>query len=343
LKSINVPSNFPAPEPFGSGLMVDYLKALRLAQADLDLKKSTLDLQDVDLLMSTCHVGAVLACTGHFRESAELLEALMNDMPENAHYQTFLYAASSLGGSYNRLEEYQASFDLCTNAMARFESVFAGEGPETVALYNVMGETLCGLGRPKECLIWATKAVLDAQKVWGPTHPKTCKAMAYLARVYECLRDFRNAVKWREKCIICLKACLGPNHPETIYAEGGLIDIFTLQRRNFWSRKTIIGRRRALFDKTTEQLGENDWQTLAFQEQLAKAYFGCGWFKKAKCVQEKWVEVMTQNFGPDDKRTMRGMAELARTNQWIAARKAMYWWLPQNFYEKLFAACGDVP
>ena len=322
---------------------MDYLKALRLAQADLDLKKNTLDLQDVDLLLSTCHVGAILACTGHFRESAELLEALMNDMPENIHYQVFLYAAYSLGCSYNRLEEYQASFDLCTNAMARYESVFAGEGRETVGLYNVMGETLCGLGRPKEGLIWATKAVLDAQKVWGPTHPKTCKAMAYLARVYECLRDFRNAAKWREKCIICLKAFLGPNHPETIYAEGGLIDIFTLQRRNFWSRKTIIGRRRALLDKTTEQLGENDWQTLAFQEQLAKDYFGCGWFKKAKCVQEKWVEVMTQNFGPDDKRTMRGMAELARTNQWIAARKVMYWWLPQNFYEKLFAACGDVP
>jgi hypothetical protein len=311
--------------------MVEYLKALRIARADFELKKRILDPKDADFLISRYHVGANLQLIGRYRESAEWLEHLIEDIPENIDYTIYLNTAVCLARSYSRLEEYRSSFELCTKAMAKFEDIFAGEPPEPVALYNAMGEALCGLKRPKEALIWTTKAVLGAQKVFGAEHSITILATEYLANVYAGLKDFQKACEWQEKCVNCLKDNLGTDHPATISAEEALIDYFTQRRMNLLRRRKFIGRRKALFDKMNQQFGEKDWRTLDCQSRLAHDYFACSSLKKAMLIQEKWVEVMTQEFGQDDKRTMEGIAALAWTNHWILARKALYWWLPQRF------------
>jgi tetratricopeptide (TPR) repeat protein len=292
-------------------------------------KKSILDPKDADLLISRFHVGADLQAIGRYRESAEWLEHLIKDMPENIHYMIYLQTAVYLGGSYSRLEEYHSSFDLCTKVMSKFEDIFAGEPPEAVALYNVMGETLCGLKRPKEALIWSTKAVLSARKAFGAEHSKTILATEYLAKNYADLKDFQKACEWEEKCVNLLKDSLGTDHPTTISAEEALINYIAQRRMNLFSRRKFVGRRKALLDKMSQQFGEKDWRTLDCQSRLAQDYCACASLKKAVFIQEKWIEIMTQEFGQDDKRTMEGIVALARTKRWILARKAMYWWLPQ--------------
>jgi tetratricopeptide (TPR) repeat protein len=311
--------------------MVEYLKALRIARADFELKERILDPKDTDFLLSRYHVGADLDLIGRYRESAEWLEHLIKDMPENIHYAIYLPAAVSLGGSYSRLEEYRSSFDLCTKTMAKFEDIFAGESFEPVPLYNAMAEALCGLKRPKEALIWSTKAVLGAQKVFGAEHLRTVVATGYLAYVYADLKDFQRACELQEKCVNFLKDSLGTDHPTTIDYEETLIGYIAQRRMNRLSRRRFIGRRKALLDKMNQQFGEKDWRTLDCQSRLARDYFANGSFKKAKLMQEKWVETMIQEFGQDDKRTIGGMAALAWTNNWILIRKAVYWWLPQCF------------
>jgi tetratricopeptide (TPR) repeat protein len=305
------------------------IKALRFSQAHLKSRESILDSMDERYLCVRYLVGQDLHLLARFRESVERLEPFMKELPESTHYTVFLQTVACLGGSYNRLKEYHTSLDLCKKTMERFEKCVKHEVLEILAIYNVMGEALSGLKRPQEGLIWSTKAVLGAQKLYGMAHSRTSQAMGYLARNYADLNDLQKACDWQEKCVNSMKNSLGANHPKTIYEEERLVDYVAQRRTNLLSRKKVIGRRKAHLDKLSEQFGEKDWRTLDCQARLAQDYFVCASFKKAMLMQEKWVEIMIQEFGADDERTVEGVAQLARTKRWIKTRNAVYWWLPK--------------
>lgn len=304
---------------------------MRIAQADLKSKEKLLDPKDVHHLYARFLVGADLQLLGRFRESVDWLESLMKDLADSIHYAIILQIIETLGGSYNRLEEYQNAFDLGTKAMAKFESIFTADAPEFLPLYNVMGEALSGLKRPTEALLWTKKAFLGSQKAFGAAHSHTLKTMGYLATIYANLNEFKKACDLQEQSINCMKETVGADHPMTILAENYLVDFITLRRTNFFLRKKVIGRRRMLLQKMNTQFGDKDWRTLDCQLALAQDYFACGSLKKAKVMEEQWVEVMIQEFGQDDKRTLAGVAALALTKKLIATRKVVYWWLPRSF------------
>jgi hypothetical protein len=286
---------------------------MRIARADLELKERILDPRDESCLYPRNIVGQDLCHLRRYRQSSEWNKSLMKDLADSIHYTIVLQTAAALGSSYNRLEKYQNSLDLCTKAMARFDSTFTGESPEILALYTVIGESLPDLKRPTEASAWARKALLGGEKIYGTAHSVTLCAMEYLAQNYAELKDFKKVYSLQEQCVKLMKESLGANHPHTIYAGGGLVDLINQRKMNLPSRKKVIGHRRALLEKTREQYGERDWRTLACQSQLAQDYLACASFEKSKLMQEKLVEVLVQEFEKDDKRTIEGIVTPAQT------------------------------
>lgn len=276
-------------------------------------------------------VGQNLGRLGRFREAVESLKPLMEDLRGSTYYTIIFQTVAFLGASYIRLKEYRTSLDLCTKAMADYEGISTAEDLWLLTIYNVLAEALCGLQRPKEALIWSKKAVVSAQKIFGPEHSRVYIAMGYLAWNYTAVRDFKKAYEWQQKCFDRMKEGLGTDHPSTIFAEGMLVNLIAERRRNILSRKKVICKRKELANKMRQQFGEGDCRTLEFQGYLALDYIACASFKKAKAIQEELVAVMTQEFGEGDKRTMAAMKDLARTKKWMKTQRAVYWWLPQYF------------
>jgi hypothetical protein len=276
-------------------------------------------------------VGKNLQLLHRFREAVDWLEPLMKDLADSIHYAIILQVTEALGCSYNRLEEFQSAFNLSTKAMAKFEGIFTGEAPEILLLYSVMGNALWGLNKPKEALIWTKKAFLGSQKIYGATHSITLITMGVLASYYAYLNDFKKAYDLQEQSMNCMKETLGADHPLTISSESYLVDIISQRKRNLFLRKKVIGRRKMLLQKMNTQLGDKNWRTLDCQLALAQDYVACGSLEKAKVIEEQWVEVMIQEFGQDDKRTLEGIAALALTKKLITARKVLYWWVPRRF------------
>lgn len=315
-------------------------KALRLSQALLKAMETILDPTDALYQYHKSVVGADLRLLGRYRESANWLEALTQDLAvsggpryDGLYYATELDIAYTLGICYNRLDQHQKALDICTGALARFEDVCTPESPFLLPIYGAMGEALSGLRRPKEALTWTTKYLQTCQKLYGPSDSTTLLATGYLADHYANRKDYKTAIDLQKRCVDGYKTTFGDDHATTIYAEEILID-FTAQRKmNTMSRKRIIGRRRNLCNKMMEEFGETDWRTLSCQSGLASDYIACASFQKARIMQEQWVDVMIREFGRDDPRTIDGIAALARTKKWIAMRKAMYWWLPQCIFE----------
>lgn len=261
----------------------------------------------------------------------EWLKPLMEDLADSIDYAMAIGVIGILGYNYNCLEEYHDALDLCTKAMAKFEGIFTGEAPEFFPLYTVIGDALWGLNKPKEALIWSKKAFLGSQKIYGATHSKTLLKMGILASHYAALNDFKKAYDLQEQSVNCMKETLGADHPMTISSESYLVNIISQRKRNLFLRKKVIGRRRMLLQKMNTQLGDKDWLTLECQLALAQDYVACGSLEKAKVIEEQWVEVMIQEFGQDDKRTLEGIAALALTKKLITARKVLYWWVPRRF------------
>jgi hypothetical protein len=264
------------------------------------------------------------------RESIEILEPLMKELPESTPYSLVLSTVACLGWSYNRLKEYRTSLNLCKEVLERFGNCLKDDVPETLSIYIVMGGALSGLKRPKEALTWSTKAVLGSQKLYGMVHSKTSMAMAHLARNYQDLNDLEKACDWQEKCVNSMRDGLGTNHLNTIVQEELLMDYVALRRRNLLSRKKVLGRRKAYLDQLSQQVGDKDFRTLDCQARLAQDYFFCASFKKAMLMQEISVEAMIQEFGQDDVRTAEAIARLAMTKRCIKIRKVVYWWLPNS-------------
>jgi tetratricopeptide (TPR) repeat protein len=310
--------------------MVEFFKALSIAQADLKSKESILNPRDNRCLYLRFLVGLDLACLQRFRESIETLESLMKELPESTHYFLVLQIVSSLGGSYNCLKEYRTSLNLCKEVMERFGDCFKDQCLDVLSIYLVMGEALSGLERPKEALTWSTKAVLGFQKHYGMAHSRTSAAMEYLARNYQALNDIEKACDWQEKSVNLIRDILGTNHPSTILQEEQLIDYVDRRRRTPLSRKKILGRRKACLDQLSKQVGDKHFRTLDCQARLAQDYFFCGLLKKAMLMQEICVEAMIQEYGQDDGRTAEVIAQLATTKRWIKIRKIVYWWVPNG-------------
>ncbi|KAN0110209.1 hypothetical protein V8E51_006596 [Hyaloscypha variabilis] len=310
-----------------------YQKALKIIQAALNSEGRIWETTDSRFLCLEVFGGQDLNHLGRFRESIKKLEPIMKHLPEGIDPGMVFQTAGCLGMSYNRLEEYHISQDLCTKTMARYEGTVTNDNPAIVSIYTTLGEALSGLKRPKEALIWATKAMLSAQRIHGTQNRNSVMAMEYLAFHYAELKDFRKAYDWQKKSVNCMKSSLGEYHPSTIMGEVVLMNLVAQRRGQLFPRRRIIGRRRELFEKLSQQFGERDCRTLDCHVFLALDYFACGSINKAKVMQEKLVEVMNEEFGKDDKRTTEARNQLARTNKWIAIRKAVYWWLPKRFAE----------
>jgi tetratricopeptide (TPR) repeat protein len=293
------------------------------------LKKGILGLTDIDFITSRFLVGADLQGYGRFRECIEWLEQFMKDLPKDSHYTTFLQAIIHLSLSHNGLNEYRTSFELCTKALDQFEGIAPVDDPTIIEVYKVMGNALIGLNRPKEALIWSTKAFDGTQRIFGPQHLSTYIALEYMTYVYAALGDLKKACKWQEKCVNFMKDSLGTDHPATIRAEEALVNFTAERKSHLFSRRRIIVRRKALLDKMKQQFGEKDWRTLSCESRLVEDYFLCSSMKKAILMQEKWLEVMIQEFGQEDDRTIEGIADLSRIKMAMAIRNAVYWWVPQ--------------
>jgi tetratricopeptide (TPR) repeat protein len=276
-------------------------------------------------------VGADLQILGRYRESIEWLEPLMKDLPENGHYNVFLLPITSLAISYSGLNEYRNSFELCTKALNQFEGVVPVDDPLMVDLYKAMGDALVGLKRPKEALTCAKRALLATEKTFGQQHLNSFLALQYMTNVYAALGNFKKACKWQEKCVNFMKDSLGTDHPTTIDAEEALVGYTAQQKSYLFSRRKIIPRRKALLDKMNLQFGERDWRTLDCQSRLVWDYFACSSMKKAILIQERWVEIMIQEFGQEDNRTRQGITDLSRIKMLMEIRNAVYWWAPQRY------------
>ncbi|KAE9372043.1 hypothetical protein N431DRAFT_482911 [Stipitochalara longipes BDJ] len=308
-----------------------YQKALGMARGHLKLIERILDPKDFIHLCLTCLHGQDLMLLGRYREAIEMLEPFMRELPENLPNDMALQTAACLASSYNCLGEYHTSLDLCTKTLSKLEGISTDEVAEIIDIYRMMGQTLSRLKKPEEALIWLKKAVCAAEKAYGIGHSRTLIVMEYLADTYGWSKDFQKACDWQEKCVNSRKASFGSCHLSTLHAEGRLLDFRAKRSRNVFSKQKVLGQRKALFEKISRQLGEEDWRTLSCQWQLSEDYFACGLFKKAIIMQEKCARVMIQEFGQEDKRTVALIAELEGIKRWERARKVVYWWLPQSF------------
>jgi DNA-binding transcriptional MerR regulator len=302
---------------------------LKIIQAALNPEERIWETTDSRFLNLESLVGQDLRLLGRFRESIKKLEPIMEHLPEGVDPGMVFETAACLVSCYNRLGEHHIAHNICTKTMARYEGTLTDDIPAIISIYTVLGETLSGLKRGKEALMWATKAMLGAQRLYGTQHRQTFIAMEWLTFHYANLKDIRKACDWQKKSVNCMKSSLGEYHPLTIEGEVRLMNIVAQRRSQLFSRRRIIGRRRELFEKLSQQFGERDCRTLDCHYFLAQDYVACTSFNKAKVLQEKLVEVMIEEFGNDDNRTTDARTELARTNKWIATRKAVYWWLPK--------------
>lgn len=326
-----VPSLSFDSDLLGTTADIDHFKALKIAQADFTLRKDIWGPTDIELIRSRFQVGADLQILGRYRESIEWLDPLLKDLPRDSHYTVFLNPIICLAISYSGLNEYRTSFELCKKALDQFDGITPVDDPLMLELYKAMGDALIGLKRPKEALIFAKKALLGTQKTFGPQHESSFLAIQYMTHVYAALGDFKKACKWQEKCVNFMKDSLGPNHPTTIDAEEALVGYTAQQKSYILSRRKIIPRRKALLDKMNLQFGERDWRTLDCQSRLVWDYFACSSMQMAILIQEKWVEIMIEEFGREDNRTIEGIADLSRIKMLMEIRNAIYWWVPQRY------------
>ena len=307
------------------------LKALRLVRADLKSKEAILDPKDERCLSLKFLVGLDLHHLGRCREAINMLEPLLKYLQGSPFSNITLQTAMCIAGSYNELREYETAYELCIETLARSEELHDHETDARVLLHNMISIALLGLNKPKEALSWSKKQFFGAETIYGAGHSRTFKAMGTMAACYADLKDLQKACDWQEKCVNALRNSLGDNHPDTILAEEHLLDYTAQRRMNFFTRKRVIGLRKTHLEKLSQNFGDRDWRTLMCRAALAQDYIWCDSFKKAVRMQEDWVDVMLQEFGEDDKRTIEAIAELARTRRWMKARRAVYWWLPQNF------------
>lgn len=162
------------------------------------------------------------------RKDAHVLEAI-NDL-------AMVYGARGhrdMPGSLEEKEEFQKKAD------ALYEEAYEGrmelhgrDHPETLeSISNIATAAFWATGKHTKALEWQTRAVEGFQRVLGPEHPDTARAIVQLANIYEHVHSLAHRAdfyqlqfEWAEKARVAMEKSLGPFHHETIeyfmgYAE----------------------------------------------------------------------------------------------------------------------------
>ena len=86
-------------------------------------------------------------------------------------------------------------------------------------------------GRYEDAVKLEEKVLKETERLLGPEHPDTVRAMANLAATYRSQGRYEDAVKLEEKVLKETERLLGPEHPDTVLAMANLAAIYQSQGR----------------------------------------------------------------------------------------------------------------
>ena len=97
-------------------------------------------------------------------------------------------------------------------------------------------------------------------------------------------------------------------------ADEALLNLINLKKKTVSTRRDeeiLMGYRRQLFLYRKKTLGEEDFDTLDAQEDLAKDLRALGYYEEALEMRKKLFEVRKRKCGPDDRSTLKAQANVA--------------------------------
>jgi CHAT domain-containing protein/tetratricopeptide (TPR) repeat protein len=140
-----------------------------------------------------------------------------------------------------------------------------------------------------------TRAVDEADKVFGAAHPETANPMQVLANVYLSTGRYDQSRNWYQRALTVRKNALGEEHPDVANSINGL-GVVARRLERYDEAIRAYTQAAAIARKT---LGANHPNTIQFDNNLAGVYYNLGLYEEAFPVVERGLAARIQIYGKD--------------------------------------------
>ena len=193
------------------------------------------------------------------------------------------------------------------SALPYVEKSFASQPLIEARLRLTLGWSFSLLGDAKTAAEQHEAARAIYTRLRGPDHRDTLNSMLQLARCYDDLGRYPDALELRTQALAQIKAKLGADHPLTLEGMNELAESYMSIGRHADARN--LHERTLALRKA--KLGADHPDTLTSMNNLARSYTGLGLYTEAAKLYEETVALMKVKLGPDDSETLISMNGLA--------------------------------
>ncbi len=254
-------------------------------------------------------IADVLLDKGHYRESATLLQAVVETRSSvfGVEHPDTLRSRSRLAYAFWREGRYHEAEAAFRNLIEIEERVLGAENPDTLWSHNGLAITLDDQGKHADAEA-EDRGILEVRtKVLGPQHPDTLRSRNNLAlaltrqgKYAEAEKEFRELIPEEEKN-------LGPEHPETLRSRSNLMVTLGYQSRDAEAETGF----RELIAVEERVLGPEHPDTLRDRNNLGNGLGKGGRFAEAEAQFRDLIRVEEKVLGAEHPATLRSRMSLA--------------------------------
>ena len=200
------------------------MKALKLREETLDLRKAKLGPDHVDTIASRGNLALSYMAIGRNAEAVKIGEETLAlekakrglDHPETiTSMQVLALGYSSLGRQSEAIRVYE-------EALPRAKSRLGPDHPETIRIMHNLSAAYAAVSRNVEALKLGEEELALRRTKLGFDHPQTLNSMRNVAAFLAALGRHADALKLREEVLALKKTKLGLAHPDTLRSMSNL-------------------------------------------------------------------------------------------------------------------------
>jgi len=225
-----------------AGEQGNFLDALKMATASMEVRAKELGEEDKLTLWSTAMVARTNRSQGRWKEAEELEVKAMETWRTvlGAEHPDTLTSMANLASTYWNQGRWKEAEELFVKVMETRRTVLGAEHPSTLTSMANLASTYQKQGRWKEAEELEVKVMETSRTVLGAEHPDMLASMANLASTYLNQGRWKEAEELFVKVIETSRTVLGAEHPSTLTSMNNLAVTYSKQRR--WAEAEALQR-----------------------------------------------------------------------------------------------------
>ncbi len=286
-----------------------YRQASQQHERALALRESHLGPDHPDTLMSRNNLASAYMAAGRTDEAIALFEPTLKqrEIKLGPDHPDTLICRDNLSQAYLKAGRIADAIRINEQNLKMYEAKLGPDHPDTLISRSNLATAYRAAGRSNDAIRLQELTLKQTEAKLGPDHPDTLVSRNNLANSYRDVGRFADSIRLHELALKQTEAKLGPDHPYTLLSMANLGESYREANRfeeAISLLETALQRGRNLSDGLPALIA---WAPRV----LAETYDRAGQFTKAERLYRDYLKQTQQQFGPDDLRTARGLAQLA--------------------------------